>query len=478
MGGSRLQVDHDHNDVEFNLVVRGSGRYLIGNAAYELTAGTLVWLLPGQRHRLIRSPNLEMWVVRAPFDAGDAAWLTRLAEQPSRILPGHDLLDLDRLLSQVAQDTDDPEAYRAGLRYAFLRARKACRSTSSADARPLHPAISRALLIMRQGDASLSLSELAQAAGIAAPYLSRLFIEHTGRNFIEWRNRLRLERFLEAYKPGDNLLASALSAGFGSYARFHHVFSETIGCAPSEWLEAAGHTEAARHEAVRDLAREHGHLAAIVHGSRHGWTRLMGIVSPSIALVLGGDFLTHVANTAEGPSVMADSPVWILDASLSEAERQRLVSALASQGPALADELNELMRAEDFAGLAHDVFQAYELRSDRFGCAVAAFVGLLWILAKRAPDPGQDAIVALIGQVETLLRRRRNPIDPRLLQDAHSALLCHFVVAYQALQSARASGDPRAQDDLAEAASACSKAAFGEDVALMDLTSRGMRRKG
>jgi AraC-like DNA-binding protein len=472
-----LQVDHGHDEVEFNLVIRGSGRYLVGNAMYDLKPGALVWLLPGQRHQLIRSPQLEMWVVFGPPDAAGSDWLAAVAEQPSHILAGDDLLDLDRLLSLVAQDTDDPEAYRSGLCYAFLRARKACRNTPGAETRPLHPAIMRALLIMRQGDATISLSDLAAVAGVAAPYLSRLFIEHTGRNFVEWRNRLRLERFLDAYRPGDNLLASALSAGFGSYARFHHVFSETIGCAPSEWLDQSGHAEAARQDAVRGLAGDYGHLAATVHGVRHRWTRLMGLVSPAIKAALGDDFLARVAGTAESASVITAAPAWTLDAGVSEAERQRLISALAPQGPALAQDLANLMPAQDFAALVRDVFQAYGLEPQQFRYAIAALIGVLWVAAKRAPDPGQEAVMALAGQIESCLRSRDKRIDPRVLQDAHTALLCHFAVTYLALQAARASGDPRAPEQLADVAATCSKLAFGEDVATMDLTSRGLHHR-
>ena len=76
---------------------------------------------------------------------------------------------------------------------------------------------------------------LAAGAGVTAPYLSHLLIEHTGRSFVEWRNRIRLERFMTAWRPGANLLNTALEGGFGSYAQFHRVFSQLLGCSPAEW---------------------------------------------------------------------------------------------------------------------------------------------------------------------------------------------------------------------------------------------------
>ncbi len=99
----------------------------------------------------------------------------------------------------------------------------------------MHPAVARALLIsaLRQSGGAPSLTDLASEGGIAPHYLSRLLAEQTGRSFVEWRSRIRLDRFMEGYSPGANLLAAALDAGFGSYARFHHIFTPVVGCSPS-----------------------------------------------------------------------------------------------------------------------------------------------------------------------------------------------------------------------------------------------------
>jgi AraC-like DNA-binding protein len=244
VAGARLDIDHSHGEVEFNLVVKGSGRYALGNQVYLLKPGTLIWLMGDRPHRLVRSPHLEMWVVSVRPELADAAGFSDIAAQPLKQLPGRELIDLDRLLSQVAQDSDDPSAYNAGITYLMLRAWRASRDSPPAQARPIHAAVTRAIMLLRQSD-TISLSELAREAGVTAPYLSRLLIEQTGRSFVDWRNRVRLDRFMDGYRPGANLLSAALAAGFGSYARFHHVFSEMIGCTPSEWVRQGGEREPA-----------------------------------------------------------------------------------------------------------------------------------------------------------------------------------------------------------------------------------------
>lgn len=237
--GTRLQVDHRHDELEFDLVVKGAGSFTLDERSYELKPGTLIWLVPGQQHRLARSPQLEMWVVTVRPEQVEPAWLAEFAAEPLRLLPGQELIELDRLLSQVTQDSDEPATYNAGIAYLLRRARRASRDSPPANNRPMHPAVARALLRLRESGAATSLSELASDAGVAAPYLSRLLIEHTGRSFIDWRNRIRLDRFMDGYRPGANLLNVALEAGFGSYVRFNHVFNEMIGCAPSEWAKQA-----------------------------------------------------------------------------------------------------------------------------------------------------------------------------------------------------------------------------------------------
>ena len=108
VAGQRFDIDHRHTELEFDLVVRGSGSFTLDEESYILKPGTLIWLVPGKRHRLVRSPNLEMWVVNVRPELFEAEHVKVLGKRPSSLLPGHELVDLDRLLSQVAQDSDEP----------------------------------------------------------------------------------------------------------------------------------------------------------------------------------------------------------------------------------------------------------------------------------------------------------------------------------------------------------------------------------
>jgi AraC-like DNA-binding protein len=73
--------------------------------------------------------------------------------------------------------------------------------------------------------------------GVSAGKLARDFKTEMGLSLVEYRNRLRLERFLALVdRGGGNLLQAALDAGFGSYAQFHRVFRSLLGTTPREYL--------------------------------------------------------------------------------------------------------------------------------------------------------------------------------------------------------------------------------------------------
>jgi hypothetical protein len=112
--GTAKQIDHSHSQVEFNLIVIGKPTYFHADGDYDLTPGALVWLLPRQSHRLMRSLDMDVWVATIEPEHRDAELLWEVAAQSCRILSTEDAIALDRLLSHVSQDTDEPRLYYAG----------------------------------------------------------------------------------------------------------------------------------------------------------------------------------------------------------------------------------------------------------------------------------------------------------------------------------------------------------------------------
>ena len=86
-------------------------------------------------------------------------------------------------------------------------------------------------------DPAMGGKEIASALDISLSRLARVFKSEMGMSLVEYRNRLRLDRFSVLLDRGrTNLLEAALAAGFGSYAQFHRVFRALRHVTPREYL--------------------------------------------------------------------------------------------------------------------------------------------------------------------------------------------------------------------------------------------------
>ena len=90
---------------------------------------------------------------------------------------------------------------------------------------------------MLSKDPAMGGKEIAAALDISLSRLARVFKSEMGMSLVEYRNRLRLDRFSVLLDRGrTNLLEAALAAGFGSYAQFHRVFRALRHVTPREYL--------------------------------------------------------------------------------------------------------------------------------------------------------------------------------------------------------------------------------------------------
>jgi AraC-like DNA-binding protein len=243
----RTHAMHHHAELEFNLVTQGAGVYLLAHRQYKIRRGDLLWLFPAQEHVLIeQSVDFEMWigvfkpaaVRRLATDAG--ARILRQANPAGdycRRLAQKNLARLEELFAEIADGRGEIALFNAALSYALLNAWKQFEHAADVPVRDIHPAVERAARLIRDDATALSLEQLAKRAGLSPTRLSRLFKQQTGVALVDFRNRQRIERFLELYGTGQRRKMSdaALDAGFGSYPQFHRIFKRVIGCSPGNY---------------------------------------------------------------------------------------------------------------------------------------------------------------------------------------------------------------------------------------------------
>jgi AraC-like DNA-binding protein len=96
-----------------------------------------------------------------------------------------------------------------------------------------------ATVSMLAKDPAMGGKEIAAKLDISLSRLARVFKAEMGMSLVEYRNRLRLERFSVLLDRGrTNLLEAALAAGFGSYAQFHRVFRALRHMTPRDYLHS------------------------------------------------------------------------------------------------------------------------------------------------------------------------------------------------------------------------------------------------
>jgi len=250
---SELWPMHRHRETELNIVMAGRASYALGDRRYELGADDLVWLFPAQEHQLIdRSEDFEMWVVVLTPEAlrgavhGNPASVLAEKSPVGRFCKslGHtDAMALGRLCSELLSALTRPYVFNAGIRYLVLRGwERFAEASDEPTYHALHPAVENALSLLRRGESEESLTELSKHAMLSPARLSRAFKKQVGLGIAEYRNRMRLERFLEKYGKERRItaLAAALEAGFNSYAQFYRVFCRLMGFSPSEYRRRAG----------------------------------------------------------------------------------------------------------------------------------------------------------------------------------------------------------------------------------------------
>ncbi|MCK6471312.1 MAG: AraC family transcriptional regulator [Planctomycetes bacterium] len=239
---------HRHAELEFNFVVRGRARYLLGDRRYDIGRHALIWLFPGQEHILVdRARDLEMWIaVFRPAlvkrtARGAVARTLRAANPPGyfcRSLSEAAARSLGALCASVAAAEEDAVRCNLGLGYALLEAWTAFGAArEGAGGLDVHPAVERAAWILRDRSDLPDLEGLAAEAGLSPSRLSRIFKEQMGVPLAAFRNRCRLDRFLALYGEGrrTTMLAAALDAGFGSYPQFHRIFRRMMGVSPADY---------------------------------------------------------------------------------------------------------------------------------------------------------------------------------------------------------------------------------------------------
>ncbi|UJF34816.1 response regulator [Paenibacillus hexagrammi] len=87
----------------------------------------------------------------------------------------------------------------------------------------------------------LTLTDLAEMLGLSPAYFSRVFRKETGFGFIEYLNKLRIDKAKQRMRNGDHHVKRiSQEVGFNSYSHFFKLFKEMTGSTPAGFLGERG----------------------------------------------------------------------------------------------------------------------------------------------------------------------------------------------------------------------------------------------
>lgn len=268
---------HRHLELELNVVAEGRITYVFDGRRLTFEKRALVWMFPAQEHQLIdRSADARYYVaVFKPEMIGNACRGEDYRPLGESGEPGGPVMHCDlepggfehlcRIMDELMADgpdaatlnreagfgaaTDftyrhaDPDWLNSGLRHLLLLSWRLQRGRHGRNrAIDLHPGVARAIDLLGKPDTPQDLKALARLCGMSPAYLSRLFRRQVGVPLTRYRNSVRLARFWQIHRDGGSktLLESVYAAGFGSYAQFYRVFTETHGSGPRGRLIGPG----------------------------------------------------------------------------------------------------------------------------------------------------------------------------------------------------------------------------------------------
>jgi AraC-like DNA-binding protein len=252
-GSSKMPVAHRHQDLEFNFLLQGTMRYLIGGAFVTLPQKRLCVIWGAMPHQSVSGdPARKMMLVTLPL-AQVMVWnlpgefLRRLLGRGVAIDPRVNQSDL-HLLQQWQYDLEQKQEARRQLVFDEIAARlhRMALNLMESDTPDVHSDVpsgdglqltgKMAELISRKFQEPLSTTQIARYVNLHPNYAMTLFRQQTGVTLNTYLTRQRVahaQRLLAM--TALPILEVAAESGFYSVSRFYEAFKAESGCTPREF---------------------------------------------------------------------------------------------------------------------------------------------------------------------------------------------------------------------------------------------------
>lgn len=258
---------HMHTGYQLNLVIEGKGVRVVGDHSEEYTSGDLVLIGPNLPHYWTYDAQFQeekgkgrAIIIHFSREFAGADFInkpelvsvTKLLEKAYRglkiegklrerttlsLTKMDDLSSLGRLVSLITMLADISQSGE----YSFLAGPAFEKETRLLPDQELKIKRIKHFMNLHFTDSELSLSRLAQMAAMSATSFSKYFKKHTGQNYIEVLNNLRLSEACKLMGASDYTIAEiANQCGYNNLSNFNKLFKQQYRCTPKEFKAQIG----------------------------------------------------------------------------------------------------------------------------------------------------------------------------------------------------------------------------------------------
>lgn len=245
-------LPHLHPGIfELHVVAHGHLTYMIDGASHTIQAGQALLVHPDVVHGTLDDPLMKCgryWLqIRKPREGKSILGLTpettgalvrKLERHQTRAFSGAEALvpTFAKLLAAAKSGSLDP-LNLANLRNLMTRLLlDFLELTASGRAHAESPGTGKAMELMRESSAPVSLEELARAAGMSESSLLRRFREETGLSPVDFATRLRIDKARHLLVDSSRTVTEiAFELGFATTQHFATVFRRYAGLTPSAY---------------------------------------------------------------------------------------------------------------------------------------------------------------------------------------------------------------------------------------------------
>ena len=246
---------HRHDYLEFSLVIDGYGTEMINGKEHKMEPGTFTFILPYQIHEISSAKNSALVLFNCIFDLG---LLHHIGLQNSLIESNEYNLDpfikiesehfskMENILKEMLEEYKKNNPYRdillkaklAEILVLFERLRHKKHSPIVLNGKTTKKGIIWNVIqyIHTHYHDDITLTHLANKFHVSVPYLSELFKEQLGQNFVHFLHEVRIRHacslLISTTIPVTDI---ALEVGYRSFQTFSRVFRKQKKLTPTAY---------------------------------------------------------------------------------------------------------------------------------------------------------------------------------------------------------------------------------------------------